>query len=611
MSELDDACRRAGLTWVYKDGAGRMQEAPEDSRRAVLAALGHGNRDAALPEGLRQSTSLALVAGQPKDWGPGPWVLTREDGQQIRGEGPLPPLPVGYHRIHHNGWTVHLLAAPPRLPAPPRRWGLTVPLFSLWEGAQSGMGTYPMLGDLAQGIAPHGAAFVGINPIHAGFPTDPHSFSPYAPSHRRRLNTLHIDTGVPLPETGELIDYPRLIRAQRAALEESFAGFRSDPDFESWRGEQGAALEEFVTHQALSEVHGPSWSQWPLAYQDPKSPQVQSFARERSQRLRFHAWAQWMAETQLSDSQNRARSAGMPFGLYLDIAVGTHPHGAETWAERGLFAQGVSLGAPPDLLGPSGQRWGLAPMRPDVLRATGYGAFAQTLRAQLRFCGLLRIDHILGLERSFWLPDGLPGLYVTMPRDELLAVLRIEATRAGASVIGEDLGTIPEGLRGALDASGVLGCRVAMFERHWETTKNFLRPDEYTATALASWGTHDLPTWAGWRQGRDIDWRAHLGEVADEPAARADRAAEVAAFDALTGDTGIQAMHRHLANCASVLVAVQGEDLAGAVEQCNLPGTVHEHPNWRRRLPVPLSGLKSAQSLVQTGTIMANAGRNG
>ena len=605
MSDFDDTCRRAGLTWVYRDGAGRMQEAPVESRRAVLAAL------SALPDGLRQATSLAIAAGQPKDWGPGPWVLTTEDGAELRGEGTLPPLPVGYHRIRHNGWLVHLLAAPPRLPAPSRRWGLTVPLFALWQGERAGMGRYPQLGTLAEGLARHGAAFVGINPIHAGFPTDANSFSPYAPSHRRRLNTLHIDTGTPLPETGELIDYPRTIRAQRAALEDAFAAFTGSAAFEAWRGDGGAALEEFVTHQALSEVHGGYWGAWPLPYQDPKSPEVQRFARERAQRLRFHAWAQWMAETQLFDSQTRAKTAGMPFGLYLDIAVGTHPHGAETWAERDLFAQGVSLGAPPDLLGPSGQRWGLAPMRPDVLRATGYAAFAQTLRAQLRFCGLLRIDHILGLERSFWLPDGLPGLYVTMPRDELLAVLRIEATRAGAAIIGEDLGTIPDGLRDALDASGVMGCRVAMFERDWQGTGAFLTPDAYTPTALASWGTHDLPTWLGWRQGRDLDWRAELGELADPAAARTARQAEVAAFDAVAGGGDLTGLHRFLSRAASTLVAVQGEDLAGAIEQCNLPGTLHEHPNWRRRLPLPLSGLISAPTLEHTGRIMQDAGRNG
>jgi 4-alpha-glucanotransferase len=251
----------------------------------------------------------------------------------------------------------------------------------------------------------------------------------------------------------------------------------------------------------------------------------------------------------------------------------------------------------------------LAPLRPDMLRATGYAAFAQTLRAQLRFCGLLRIDHILGLERSFWLPDGLPGLYITMPRDELLAVLRIEAARAGASVIGEDLGTIPDGLRGALEESGVMGCRVAMFERDWAGDQSFTPPADYTQAALASWGTHDLPTWQGWRKGRDIDWRAQLGEVADEAATRAARKADVAAFDKMVGGSDIAALHRHLAQTASSLVAVQGEDLVGVIEQANLPGTVFEHPNWCRRLPVPLSAFVRAAPLTQTGTIMAEAGR--
>ncbi|MBN8291317.1 4-alpha-glucanotransferase [Rhodobacter sp. NTK016B] len=609
MSALDDLCHEAGLVWVYRDGAGRMQEAPEASREAVLAALGHGNADAALPGPLQHATSRAIPAGISVDWGPGPWRLQTEDGKIIDGEGPLPPLPLGYHRLEHNGWLVHLLAAPPRLPLPPRRWGATLPLFACWEESQSGMGTYPQLGLLAEGLASKGAAFLGINPIHAGFPEDATNFSPYAPSHRRRLNVQHIDTGRPLPETGALIDYARTIPAQRAALEAAFAAFEGSEAFDAWCTAGGAALEEFTIHQALSEVHGAYWHDWPDALQDPANPAVRAFARENEQRLRFHAWAQWMAETQLSDSQHRAKMAGMPFGLYLDIAVGTHPHGAETWAERGSFAQGVSLGAPPDLLGPSGQRWGLAPLRPDVLRATGYAAFAQTLRAQLKYCGLLRIDHILGLERSFWLPNGLPGLYVTMPRDELLAVLRIEAQRADAPVIGEDLGTIPDGLRAALDAAGVMGCRVAMFERDWNGTRAFLPPEVYTPTALASWGTHDLPTWEGWRKGRDIDWRAQLGEVPDEAAARQARAEDVAAFDALTGGSDMAALHRHLAQSASALVAIQGEDLAGAVEQANLPGTVFEHPNWCRRLPLPLSGLISAPSLEHTSAIMAEAGR--
>lgn len=612
MTALDDAARAAGLVWSYHDGAGRLQEAPPDSRAAVLAALGHDNPAAALPDDLRQSTSLALAAGQPQDWGPDPWVLTLESGDELQGEGALPPLPVGYHTIAHRGWTVHLLAAPPRLPHPPRLWGVTVPLFALWDGAQAGMGSYPALGDLAQGLAGHGAAFVGINPIHAGFPCDPGNFSPYAPSHRRRLNVLHVQTGADLPITGSLIDHAATIPAQRAALTAAYAAWDGDPAFEVWRVMQGPALEEFATHQALSDRFGPYWDQWPPALQDPKSVQVQDFARDSSDRVRYHAWAQWMAERQLSDSQTRARDAGMALGLYLDLAVGTHPHGAETWAERAQFAHGVSLGAPPDLLGPSGQRWGLAPLRPDMLRATGHAALRDTLRAQLRHCGLLRLDHILGFERSFWAPDGLPGLYIQMPRDEMLAVLRIEAVRAnggaGAVIVGEDLGTIPEGLRAALADSGILGCRVAVFERDWHGDGSFLPTDTYCPGALTSWGTHDTPTWAGWRAGCDLDWRARLGELPDLDRARVQRRAEVAAFDTVAGP-GLDDMHHHLSRTPSALIAVQAEDVLGAVEQTNLPGTVHDHPNWRRRLSLPVSGLTVAASLTNTAAIMAGAGR--
>ncbi|MCC1481684.1 4-alpha-glucanotransferase [Roseibaca sp. Y0-43] len=609
MSALDDLCRTAGLIWSYRDGAGRMQVAPPASREAVLAALGHGNPDAALPEELRNASSRAVTMGQPVPCDGGPWVLTLESGEVLRGKGALPPLPMGYHHLAQGPRVVHLLAAPDRLPLPPRRWGVTLPLFALWDGVQAGMGSYPQLGALAKGLAHHGAGFLGINPIHAGFPDDPTNYSPYAPSHRRRLNVLHVQTGQPMPENNGLIDYARTIPAQRAALKAEFAQFAGHPAFDAALAAGGAALEQFAIHQALSEVYGPYWCDWPAAYQTPDSPEVQRFASDHADALRFHAWAQWRAEAQLAQSHAQAKAAGMEFGLYLDIAVGTHPYGAETWAERSSFAQGVSLGAPPDLLGPSGQRWGLAPLRPDRLRATGYTAFAQTLRAQLRFCGLLRMDHILGLERSFWLPDGLPGLYVSMPRDELLAVLRIEVARAGAFVIGEDLGTIPDGLRDALADAGVMGCRVAMFERDWAGDKSFTPPEDYTQAALASWGTHDLPTWQGWRAGRDIDWRAQLGEVANEASARAERAADVAAFDRLAGGSDLTALHRHLARSASTLVAVQGEDLAGALEQANLPGTIFEHPNWRRRLPVSLSDLTALPTLAEAGQLMSKAGR--
>jgi 4-alpha-glucanotransferase len=609
MSALEALAARHGLTRTYHDGAGRLQSAPDASVEAVLAALGVGNPAAALPEALARASTLVVRPDVPIPWDPGRWVLTRESGEETAGEGPLPPLPMGYHRVRHNDWTVHLLAAPERLPEPPRCWGVTAPLYALWQARQSGMGTYPMLGDLAERLAPLGAAFVGINPVHAGFPEDPDNFSPYAPSHRRRLNVLHVETGARLPETGALIDYAATIPAQRAALAAAYAAFAGDPDFDAFVAAGGADLRRFCVHQALSAVHGPYWSGWPEAFRNPDDAAVQAFAARSADSLRFHAWAQWMAERQLSDSQRRARAAGMAHGLYLDLAVGTHPHGAETWADPWLFARGVSLGAPPDLLGPSGQRWGLAPMRPDALAATGCAALAATLRAQLRFAGILRIDHILGFERSFWVPDGLPGLYVAMPRAAMLAVVRIEAARAGAVIVGEDLGTIPEGLRAALAEAGILGCRVAMFERDWQGDRAFLPPSACIPTALASWGSHDLPSHAGWRLGRDLDWRERLGELPDPAAARAARAAEVAAWDAVAGPAPDD-LARYLAATPAALVALQAEDLTGSEEQANLPGTVHEHPNWRRRLAVPVDELAALPATVSAAAIMTAAGRN-
>lgn len=599
MSDLHSRARAAGLIWHYTDGAGQPRTAPDDSIDAVLSAL---DRDRPPP-----ATSRAVPVGQPIPVPPGPWRLTLETGAVSSGTGPLPPLPMGYHLLDQGGTLTHLIAAPDRLPEPARGWGVTLPLFALWQDAPTGMGSYPLLGRLAAGLAPLGCGFLGINPVHAGFPLDPGNFSPYTPSHRRRLNILHVAAGPDPGPPGDLIDHATTIPARLTALRAAYARFPGDPAFDAWRADQGPALERFALHQALSDIHGPYWNHWPASLQTPESSQVQEFARKSSDAIRFHAWAQWQAEGQLAAA--RSQAAGMAQGLYLDLAVGTHPHGAETWAEPAAFAQGVSLGAPPDLLGPSGQRWNLAPLRPDTLLATGMAALRDTLRAQFRHAGMLRIDHILGFDRAFWLPDGLPGLYVTMPRAEMLATVRIEATRARALVIGEDLGTIPEGLRAALAASGILGCRLAMFERDWQGDRAFLPPERYDRLALASWGSHDTPTWSGWRAGRDLDWRAELDELPDPAAAQATRRAEVADFDRLAG-TDPEALHRHLARSASLLVAIQAEDALGCPEQCNLPGTVHQHPNWRRRLPLAVDKLPRSGPFRAAAALMATAGRN-
>ncbi|MCC6007732.1 MAG: 4-alpha-glucanotransferase [Rhodobacteraceae bacterium] len=638
---LEALCTALGVVWAYRDGAGRDRIAPPESRAGACTALGFP----AASEAEAADSLARLLAARaarpvpewhvctpdfPPDLAPArPWSLRCEDGTCHEGNAgePLPPLPPGLHRLEAAGSVCTMICAPPALPLPARGWGLMAPLYGLWEGAPAGLGSYGQLASLACGAAATGADFVGINPVHAGFPCDPMAFSPYAPSHRRRLNLLHVTPGQDeTGPTGPLIDHPRAVPARLAALETAFAEVAAAGmplAFEEWRRDEGAALERFCTHQALSEVFGPYWHLWPEAMRRPDAPEVAAFARDHALRLCFHAWGQWQAARQLSAAQAGARAAGMAHGLYLDLAVGTHHFGAEIWSEQGASASGeagvalfparISLGAPPDPIAPQGQNWSIATFSPRGLTARGFAPLAETLRAQMRHAGILRIDHILGFERAFWVPEGLPGLYVAMPRDAMLAVTRLEAFRAGALVVGEDLGAVPPGLRAALAASGILGCRVAWLERDWDGTGEFLPPEDWEEAALASLSTHDLPTWAGWRVGREIAWRARLGLVDAEAStqAHAARAREVEGFAraARLSTPGRAGWLGALARAGSRLVAVQAEDVLDSLEQANLPGTVLEHPNWRRRLAASVAALVADPRLAEAGRIMARHGR--
>ncbi len=624
---LLDLALEAGLMPGFSDQTGVWREAPPESMVAALGALGidagggaeealcalRAEREArALPEWL-----VVTAGDTPHLWprhGSTEWSVVYEDGGAVGGpvEGGtirLPPLPMGRHRLEVGGTITWLLAAPPRLDPPPRAWGVTLPLYGLPPEGGGGIGTYGDLARWATALGRAGAAFVGINPVHAGFPGDPQNFSPYAPSHRRRFSVVHVDAGEAPQDAGGLVDYPAALAAKRAALEAAYAAGPGEV-FAAWRAGQGAAVETFATHQALADRHGPYWHEWPEDLRDPESAAVRAFAAAQPERVAFHVWLQWKAEAGLSSAREAAQRAGMALGLYLDLAVGTHPYGAETWAERALFAPGVSLGAPPDAFSPQGQTWGVAPFSPRALAAEGFAGLAETIRAQVRFAGLLRIDHILGFERAFWVPEGLPGLYVAMPREAMLAVVRIEAARAGASVVGEDLGNIPDGLQGALAASGVLGCRVAMFERDWGT-HGFKNSRHWDSEVLASFSTHDLPTWKGWREGRDIDWRARLGRSADPVAERQARAFEVGAMDAAIGGAvgDVDALHGFVGRSSARLVALQAEDILGLEEQANLPGTIHEHPNWRRRLPATAVEIAADPRLAAAARIMESCGR--
>lgn len=621
--------RAAGILPAFTDTTGQTRTTTPETARVVLAAMGlAADTPGAAADQLAALQAAAdrriLPPWQVVDAGCAPglplpedcaWELTFEDGSTQEGRGPaLPALALGRHALRIGTDVTWLLAAPPALPLPPPGWGITLPLYGLRPPEQGGLGDYVDLARAIAGLGRAGAGFVGINPVHAGFPTAPDDYSPYQPSHRRRLNVLHLSCAEDRAAQGDpLIDYPASNTARTASQERAFAAAPDDPGFEAWRTEGGDDLHRFALHQALSEVHGPFWNAWPAGLQHSDTAEARAFAATRTDRLRFHAWRQWRAEAELHAVAQAASGADMAHGLYLDLAVGTHPFGAETWAEPAQFARGASLGAPPDAFSAQGQVWGISPFNPISLIESGFHALAETLRCQFRYARLLRIDHILGFERAFWVPmeGGLPGAYVEMPRAAMLAVARIEAARAGATVIGEDLGNIPDGLQAAMAASGLLGCRIVQFEQ--DPGPRFRPAESYDAATLAAFATHDLPTWRGWRAGRDIAARAALGHLDDSAAAEAQaaRADEVAAFDAAApGTPGAPAtLEAFLGISGSRLVAHQIEDLLELEDQENLPGTVHEYPNWRRRLPLGPDALARAPQVAATARTMAQNGR--
>jgi 4-alpha-glucanotransferase len=452
------------------------------------------------------------------------------------------------------------------------------------------------------------------------------TISPYSPTHRGFLNAMHIrlegagDAGAP-PVTGEFLDYAAHAGRQRPGLQAGFAAFeaRADPEehaaFAAFQSAGGTDLRKFAAFEALSTHHGADARIWPSDLQDPEAASRAADPDE----IRFHLWMQWRAERQLGAAQETARAEGARLGLYLDLAVGARLGGAEHWANADARAEGVSIGAPPDALSPAGQNWGLCAYAPRKLQATRYAALRQILRQNMRHCGLLRIDHALGLNRSFWLPsDGTPGGYISQPFDALLAVVCIEAWRNGTVIVGEDLGLVPEGFRARIADAGLYGYTVLQFER--DDAGRFRAPDHLRPHTLACFGTHDTPTLRGFWEGRDIDWWRRLDWIAedDAPQARARRAdekrdligaVEEDAVENISFDEVRHRIHRHLATAPTALAAVQLDDMLGLPEAQNLPGTIDEHPNWRRAYPFDLADLAGEHSLQETARMMRNAGR--
>jgi len=570
-------------------------------------------------------------------------------------------LATGYHRLELalegparlSEGAALLIVTPGRchLPAAleqgPGIWGFAIQLYVL-EGQRSwGMGDFNDLCQFIDASASLGAEAVGLNPTNALFLDNPRHISPYSPSSRSFLNALYIDPeaspdfaesdrvreryasaefqqALAAVREGRLVDYPGVSALKLPMLELLYQAFcdnhldRQTPRaaaFQRFREVRGEALEIFAAHEALAEFFRAgrtqhcSWRQWPVGFQDPKTPQVAAFVREHARRVGYFAYLQWEADRQMSVAAAKAAERRMTIGLYRDLALGADPDGADAWAQQRELAFKVRIGAPPDGFNPKGQNWGLPPFNPIAVRAHRYRPFIGALSNNMRHAGALRIDHILGFLRLYWIPEGASpreGGYVRYPLDDLLAITALESERARCVVIGEDLGTVPAGLRASMATSRILSCRVLYFERRQDGS--FSPPDQYPSLSQVSVSTHDLPTLLGYWRGRDIELHAKLGVFASADAVSAahqERADLRLALLAVLRSAGLwpaeedpdasqqaaerfaQAVHSFLALTPARLLMVQLEDVLGLEEQANLPGTIDEHPNWRQKLPAP------------------------
>ena len=524
-------------------------------------------------------------------------------------------------------------------PVPARRsWGFTVQLYSVRSRASWGHGDLHDLADLAAWSGDDlGADFVLVNPLHAAEPQPPVSPSPYLPMSRRQISPLYLRiedipeyqglsardrAGVealaaPLraaSSTAALIDRDAVWVAKRAALEL----IRAVPLTASRRAELDAflardrrATEDWATWCAIAEVYGPDWRSWPAALADPGSAGVTALRRELADRIGFHAWLQWLAAEQLAAAQQAARRAGMSIGVITDLAVGAHPGGADAWARQDVIVPGISVGAPPDEFNQRGQNWTLPPWHPGRLAAQAGRPLAELIAACTRNAGGLRVDHVMGLARLWWIPAGMSpdqGTYVRYDHELMGGVLAAEVARAGALAIGEDLGTVEPWLRKFLAGRRVLGTSMLWFERRADGTPR--RPGGWRRGCLATVGTHDLPPAAAFLTGEQVTIRAGLGLLTQpEAEERAAAEAEMSQWLAMLGREGLLprhagrpspeeftvALYGYLTRTPAVLIGVSLADAAGERRPQNMPGTVDEYPNWR----IPLAGADGRPVLLE------------
>lgn len=642
VEPLHALAAEAGLQRHWRDVDGVDHVVPDGTLVAILAALGHkagtvrhiaASRKALQREHAQLPALIVADAGE---------TITLPDGSsaiEIDGElQPVAPLEPGYYDCRVDGAATRLAVAPKHCPLPStdkgKPWGASLQIPSLRGSQVSPFGTLATLAEAAEALAAQGADAVAINPVHALFPGDGARFSPYSPSSRRFLNGAMADPQLaglpPLPgeDSGQLIAWevalPDRLKQLRALFDKLPPDQRAAIIGESDKDAcLHAVFDALYCHFAADGAN--SWQDWPARYRKPDSKAVASFAAKHADEVEFHLFLQGLTDRSLAEVQARAKAAGMAIGLVGDLAVGVDPGGSDCWALGDVMLQGLTIGAPPDPLGPHGQNWSITGFSPEGLRRTGYAPWIAMIRSALVHGGGLRIDHAFGLARLWVIPEGgAPGdgAYLTYPFEDLIRLVTLEAHLAGAFVIAEDLGTAPHGFTQAITRHRMLGMRVLWFERAKD--HGFIGAQDYDALAVAMTGTHDTATIAGWWSGNDLDWAAKLGRL--PPDVDRTKAEEIRDWDrgllwsTIAGhaprpapdqpQAAVAAAIGHIACTPCPLALVPVEDLLGLVEQPNLPGTVHEHPNWRRRLAAPLVDMLDAPPVQENIAALCH-GRSG
>lgn len=636
LHDLHALADAAGVARHWRDVEGRHRTTGDDALGAILGALGHDagsqvdiRRSLAALADARRSlptmivTETGLATAIPA--GCRHAEITAEDGTTTRvaiSNGHLAPIDLpGYYALSLDNNTLTLAVAPHRCPIPApearRMWGTAIQIPALRGAAPRAFGGFGELADAARILAGRGCDAIAINPVHAMFPGSGRDFSPYSPSSRTFLNTAMGDPALvglpPFPDATAtaLIDWPAALPRRLADLRQSFA--HAPPDLRARACDLSAAddrLRQHAIFDALDCHFRPrganGWHDWPAAFRDPASAAVAQFAAAHDGEIAFHLFAQWLARQGLAAAHRDACAAGMAVGLIADLAVGVHRSGSDTWALGDAMLRGLTIGAPPDPLGPQGQNWCITGFSPEGLHRSGYRPWLAMVRAALRSAGGLRIDHAFGLARLWVIPEGLSsahGAYLSYPFPDLARLLTLEAHRASAMIIAEDLGTAPHGFTKAMAERNMPGMRVLWFERAGDG--GFVGAADYPANSVAMTGTHDTPTLAGWWSGHDLAWAERLGHLPagmDRAQAEDIRDWDRGRIWSTLGSGGprprsdtpapfVDAAIAHVAETPAKLAIVPIEDLLGDVERPNIPGTTTEHPNWQRRLPARTDSL--------------------